>query len=98
VRKLAARGVLAVHLSNRWADLEPVVGAVARRLGLVCREQTDLLVEGDMVGKSPSHWAALARRAADLGTAGASARWGPCEAAAEPWTDGRSDVLGVLDL
>jgi SAM-dependent methyltransferase len=98
VRKLAPGGVLAVHLSNRWADLEPVVGAVARSAGLVCREQTDLLVEGDMVGKSPSHWAVLARRPADLGRAGTSARWGPCDAARTPWTDGRSDVLGVLDL
>ena len=37
LRVLAQDGVLAVHISNRYLDLEPVVAAVAERLGLFAR-------------------------------------------------------------
>ena len=37
LRVLALEGVLAVHVSNRHLDLEPVLAALAERLGLVAR-------------------------------------------------------------
>ena len=37
LRVLARDGVLAVHITNRYLDLEPVVAAVAERLGLFAR-------------------------------------------------------------
>ena len=37
LRVLAPQGVLAVHISNRYLDLEPVFAALAGRLGLAAR-------------------------------------------------------------
>ena len=37
MRVLAPNGVLAVHISNRYLDLEPVLAALAARVGLVAR-------------------------------------------------------------
>ena len=42
--KLAARGVLAFNLSNRYLDLDPVLGRQAVDAGLVCRIAYDLVV------------------------------------------------------
>ena len=37
LRALAPEGVLAVHISNRYLDLEPVLAALADRIGLAAR-------------------------------------------------------------
>ena len=51
LRVLAPDGVLAVHISNRHLDLEPVLAALAERTGLVARIKR-YRSSGDM----PSHW------------------------------------------
>jgi spermidine synthase len=63
-KKLAPGGVLAFHISNRYLDLEPVLGNLASHLGMVGVHQHDL----DMTapGKSSSIWVALARAPEDL--------------------------------
>jgi hypothetical protein len=64
-QKLASRGLLAVHISNRHLDLEPVVLNLAADLGLVagiCGDDDE-----GFRGKCSSHWVVLTRRFQDLG-------------------------------
>ncbi|MGC4082000.1 MAG: fused MFS/spermidine synthase [Vicinamibacterales bacterium] len=45
LQKLAPHGIIAVHISNRYLDLAPVVGATARQAGLVSVVQTNVPAE-----------------------------------------------------
>jgi hypothetical protein len=62
---LAEHGVLAVHISNRHLDLEPVLGNLAVDAGHVARVCED--GKEERLGKFASTWVVLARREADLG-------------------------------
>ena len=65
--RLAPGGVLAFHISNRYLDLDPVLGALAREAGLACRVG-DVDRPGPFVrGEAASTWVAIARRTHDLG-------------------------------
>jgi hypothetical protein len=65
--RLAANGLLAMHVSNRYLRLEPVVQAIATELGMVCRLFAD---DNDAApGKTASSWVVLARNDAELGDA-----------------------------
>src|SRR5207244_8114742 len=56
-RKLAADGVLAVHISNRHLDLAPVLGNLAQELGLASLREYDSDVESRSVpGISVHEW------------------------------------------
>ena len=44
LNNLADDGLLAFHISNRYLDLEPVLGNLAGELGLVGLSQSDVLV------------------------------------------------------
>ena len=70
--KLAEGGVLAFNLSNRYLDLDPVMGRQAADAGLVCRIGYDLDVsdEEKQAGKQPSIWAVMAAAESDLGEPG----------------------------
>ncbi|HEX8054310.1 MAG TPA: fused MFS/spermidine synthase [Thermoleophilaceae bacterium] len=100
LRRLAPRGALMVHLSNRYLDLEPVMGNLARDLGLACRierhEPTDAQHER---GYTASVWALLVRDPSHLGPLARDPRWHACEddPGAETWTDDYSNLLGVVD-
>jgi hypothetical protein len=100
-RKLAPRGVIAFHISNRYMDLEPELGNVARATGLPCFAQRDRRVtpQQEQLLKSRSHWAALARTPQDLGRAPGDPRWHPCAAdpGARPWSDDYANVLRAID-
>ena len=64
-RKLADRGCLAFHISNRYLDLSPVLANLARDRKLACLVRADIF--GDHVpGQDPSIWVVLARRETDL--------------------------------
>lgn len=99
LRKLSQRGVLAVHTSNIYLDLRPVLAALARDAGCLCltRDDLDVTPEEMAAGKSPSQWVVIARDAATLQPFRATERWQPYQAAtAEPWTDDFSNVLSVM--
>jgi hypothetical protein len=99
-RKIAAGGLLAVHISNRYLDLAPVVGATAQRAGLVALMQVhspspDQRAISNEI--SPSRWVAVARGRADLGPLATDSRWQMLDGSSGPvWTDDYSNVLGVL--
>ncbi len=71
--KLAEGGIICLHISNRYLDLEPVAARIAKELGLVALTQSD----GDtyepgggddnkLPGKQTSVWVMLARTKEDL--------------------------------
>jgi hypothetical protein len=98
-RKLTDDGVLAVHISNRHLDLEPVLGNLAQDLGLIALRQYDRDAESRPVpGISVSDWVVLARRREDLGKLAEDERWKA--AAMNPkvgiWTDDYSNLLSVF--
>ena len=98
--KLAAGGLLAFHISNRYLDLEPVLADLCRSVKLACRHWDDGNVSPAEAsdGKEESHWVVVARRESDLGPLLKQSRWLALEGRSPPqiWTDDFSNLLGVL--
>jgi hypothetical protein len=94
-RRLSPGGVMAVHVSNNYLDLEPVVAAAARRAGW-----HPLLYKSAPVDdiRAPAVWVLITPDAAKvdalraLGAALPPPEWGT----ATPWTDERANLLGVI--
>ncbi|HEV2785523.1 MAG TPA: hypothetical protein VGV67_03985, partial [Solirubrobacteraceae bacterium] len=79
----------AVHISNHYLDLEPVVARGARAAGLVCRAQRG----------AESDWVVLAERSRDLGPASSDPRWHDCRRGkGAVWTDDFSNLVGSFQL
>jgi hypothetical protein len=98
--KLAEGGILAFNLSNRYLDLDPLMGRQAEDSGLVCRIGYDLSIspEERRAGKQPSIWAVMGASESDLGSLASDPRWRPPRARVDsrPWTDDYSDVTRYL--
>ncbi len=92
--KLKSDGVLAFDISNRYVELEPVLGNLAQDGGLFCLGEYDEETE-DEPFKLESHWVAVARDPADLGELVDDSRWHRCSRndTSEIWTDDFSDLL-----
>lgn len=68
LNRMTDDGILALHISNKFVRLEPVVSAIARDLGLTARVWSDDDAEkGEKPGKTASSWVALARKPEHLG-------------------------------
>ncbi len=97
--KLAPRGLLVLHISNRYFNLEPVLGALANEVGLTAVAQLDKKVSEAQAanGKMASHWVVMARQQADLKQLASDPRWHPLKSAAKTrvWTDDFSDLLST---
>ena len=98
--KLADNGVLVFHLSNRYLDLEPVLGRLiedAGAAGLIrvntARSKELLDSDGD-----PSIWAAVAPRASSLLGLQLDKRWQPLRSRAGVglWTDDFTNIFSVF--
>jgi hypothetical protein len=95
--KLLPHGVIAFHISNRYLNLEPVLGNLARATGLTCYGQRDTHVTPREFMKLRSHWVTMARAPADLGTVTRDSRWHPCATGGgRVWSDDYANVLGAL--
>jgi hypothetical protein len=96
-QKLQSDGVLAMHISNRHLDLEPVLGNVAQDAGLACRAQFDGETQGEP-GKFPSNWVVMARQEDDLANLANKGRWQPCRTypAWGVWTDDFSNLISTF--
>jgi hypothetical protein len=100
-RKLTPDGILAVHVSNRHLDLEPVLGNLARDLGLQALMQYDKVSKEDedlYPGKTSSDWVILARDRAHFGKLADDERWQPIkdDPVVGIWTDDYSNLLSVF--
>ena len=100
--KLTDRGVLAFNLSNRYLDLEPVMGQQAADAGMACRICYDVYptTEEKRAGKQGSIWAIMAGHESDLGQLGTDPRWRVprIRPGARVWTDDYSDLASYLVL
>ncbi len=75
MRTVAQRGVIAVHISNRFLDLEPVVAAAARELGFVSIIGSDSPPpELDGLADA-SQWVIVGRSFADVAGLAEGDRW-----------------------
>ena len=101
LEKLTPGGVLVFHISNRYLDLGPVLGAVANRLGLTAliQSQDRLSREATSTGMFESTWVVMARSAEDLGDVALDPRWKPLAADRDAplWTDDFSDIVSILN-
>ncbi|PRX92413.1 hypothetical protein [Allonocardiopsis opalescens] len=92
--RLAPGGVIALHISNRALDLEPMVGATARSAGLTALTRT---AAGSEPQSSVSQWVVIGRSEADLAPLGErSEDWRPLPEGGPVWTDTYSSLFGVI--
>jgi hypothetical protein len=98
--RLAPEGVIALHISNRYLNLEPMLAGLVRQEGLhgVARVDDNVSAEEIAKGRLGSHWIMLARRADLLASLDASHGWRvpAADARVRPWTDDYSNILSVL--
>jgi hypothetical protein len=94
LRELNADGVLAIHVTNRYLDLQPVIQAMAERFALVAgriHQSAAPLVK-------PSDWIVLARNNSVLGRAAFANKLKPLhsERLVRLWTDDYSNLFQIL--
>ena len=96
--RLKEQGLLIINISNRYINLEPVLGALAHNLGLsTLRQMEEVSPSEKAIGKSASHWVLFARRQSDFGDLVNAPRWRPIlEMQAQLWTDESSNIFRVL--
>jgi hypothetical protein len=97
LQKLSGDGIIALHISNRYLDLQPVLGNLAHALHLVGLFQADRDIRSKP-GKRASDWVLLAHRPEDFGKLVRDPRWRPIESRPEVgvWTDDYSNLLSVF--
>ena len=95
---LGPRGIIALHISNRYLRLEPVVANLAedgRYARLLQHGDT-----GDVRGGVEASWVLLARRPEDFGEMASDSRWTVATLDPEPrvgtWTDDFHNLLSVF--
>jgi len=106
-RKLQPDGIVAIHISNRYFDLSPVLARLASEVGAfaIGRQDTELADDAKGQGKLGSIWVAMARTKAVLNNIPNRALWIRLEdrssylneAGKYPlWTDDYSNPLSVF--
>jgi hypothetical protein len=99
LRRLEPQGTILFNITNRYTDLEPVLGALAADRDAVCITRDDVITaRQDARGYADSKWAVVARRRSHLGRLPSDRRWRPCERrpGARVWSDDYSSTLSVL--
>ena len=95
--RLRPGGIVALHISNRYVDMEPVIGGLLaeRRLPALTRRDVDLSPADVLRGKSGSQWVVLASEEAPLAMLRTTPGWRPLaqQAGVHPWTDDYSNLL-----
>jgi SAM-dependent methyltransferase len=98
--KLKPGGILVFHTSNRFLDLNPVLGNLARNAGLVALYNSDTMLndEDRKNKKSASIWVVMARTLDDLRALARDQRWHtvPVHPGVGLWTDDFSNILSVF--
>jgi len=92
---LSPRGLLVVHISNRYIELEPVLAAIARHRGLSAMIRDDNPQDRTFV--TPSSWVVLTRDPAQLKALAATRPDAPLTELKAPaprlWTDDHASIL-----
>jgi SAM-dependent methyltransferase len=92
---LTPKGLLVLHISNRFIELEPVIAALAKHRGLRVMKRDDN--PADRTTLTPSTWLALSRdpaMVAAVGKAQADAPWAALmPPATAVWSDDHASIL-----
>lgn len=95
--KLRAGGIVALHISNRYLDLEPVVAGIAAELQLTAltNRSVDIRPEDALRGRVASQWVVLANAPALLASVRERPGWRPLvlRDGVHAWTDDYSNLL-----
>ncbi len=98
--KLEPHGVLAVHISNRYLNLDPVLYAISKELGLsaIIDEDEGKTSDEALHGEYASIWVMIARDKADFEGLNKNGAFSPLDPQQKTlaWTDDFSNVLGVF--
>lgn len=98
--RLEEDGLLALHITNDYLNLEPIVAELAIDQNLVALIQNDEVpsAEDRRRGQAPSTWVVLARQREHLGPIAESKRWTPLERRASPilWRDDYTNLLPII--
>jgi len=96
--KLAEDGLLTVHISNRYMELESVLAALAGRLGMVAKRGYFRPAEALKSNRvASSHVVVLANNEAAFGPEFQKAPWKPLvDTGTTPWTDNYSNVPAAI--
>lgn len=101
LRKLTADGILVVHISNIYLDLEPVVADLAADADCVCATGQDTHgTTASESGKLSSTWMVVARDPQTLQALIERPRWESSthRGLGRPWTDDYSSVAALLNF
>ncbi len=98
---LAPGGVIAVHISNRYFDLEPVLGRLSSDLGMpgIVHRYAPSAAHATQ-GAASSLWVMVARDPSALAATAALPGWQALDGsgAGPAWTDSYSNILEALQL
>ncbi|MEI8282769.1 MAG: fused MFS/spermidine synthase, partial [Armatimonadota bacterium] len=99
-KKLAPGGVIAMHISNRYLELAPVVALTCRKANLWAFEQTDAPAAGsdeEKIGKTQSKWLVIVRDPGDRDLLWKPMFWNEIDipSRVRAWTDDYVNVLGA---
>ena len=97
--KLSDQGVLVFHLSNRYLDLEPVLGSLLQARGISGFIRYNTGRTGELEPDAdPSVWAVVAPDDSSLRAFQSDKRWRPLHTRQNlaPWTDDFSNIFSVF--
>ena len=98
LRALSPQGLLLIHISNRYIELEPVLAAIARHRGLAALVRDDNPY--DRTYLAPSSWVVMTRDPAQLKALGALRPDAPLTrlkpSAPQVWTDDHASILPYI--
>jgi len=99
--KLKPNGKIVFHISNRYLDLEPVLGNLAGDAGLFafCQHDTSVSPDEGRKGKTASTYVIMSRARTDLESIARDSRWKPIRKRPDlgVWTDDFSSILRVVN-
>ena len=101
IDRLRPGGILAVHISNRYLELAPVLAANAHALGATALIREDNIRHADPADearRTPSTWVVLAASSERLDAFARQAGWSPLPSAPgfRAWTDDYVSLLPVI--
>ncbi len=98
LRRLKPGGVILLHVSNRYLDLRPVLGAAARDLGLFAASKRQLFSGRVEEGRVESVWVAVGGSASIARLVERKGWHGLNSSRAAAWTDQHASLLPALSF
>jgi len=100
LEKLADHGLMAFNISNRYLNMKPVLGELARDAGLASVVQDDAHVDPNELsrGKFPSTWMLMARQRSDFAALASQPIWQDVQIppGSRLWTDDYSSIINII--